>query len=216
MPLRIVVCILCHCIWEVCNLPLILILQGIRVKRLPLISEETEPSTFKQHWGCYRLWDFWSKTEYIFALWYGYKPMQASKWNVMFWIKKILYRLIYSNVWALESGITWEGLEGVALLEEVCHWWWAQAMPSDTLFLLPVCQCPGQSNCSQHWSLWSTAHQLRWVYLREAELLGIVGHSLLLLGLLLLWCHRVLLVFSLVWLFCVRVPLLSGQFTCSP
>ena len=119
MPLRIVVCILCHCIWEVCNLPLILILQGIRVKRLPLISEETEPSTFKQHWGCYRLWDFWSKTEYIFALWYGYKPMQASKWNVMFWIKKILYRLIYSNVWALESGITWDGLEGVALLEEV-------------------------------------------------------------------------------------------------
>lgn len=30
-------------------------------------------------------------------------------------------RLIYSNTWYPFGGTAWEGLEGVALLEKVCH-----------------------------------------------------------------------------------------------
>jgi hypothetical protein len=33
-------------------------------------------------------------------------------------------RLIYLNTWSSVGGTLWEGLEGVALLEEVCHWKW--------------------------------------------------------------------------------------------
>ncbi|EDL00606.1 mCG1042685, partial [Mus musculus] len=40
---------------------------------------------------------------------------------------------------SLGSGIIWEGSEGVALLEEICHWGWAlrfqKSMPGSHLFL---------------------------------------------------------------------------------
>ena len=32
------------------------------------------------------------------------------------------HKHIYLIVWSLGSGTTWEGLGGVALLEEMCHW----------------------------------------------------------------------------------------------
>jgi hypothetical protein len=38
---------------------------------------------------------------------------------------KINHRLIYLNVCSTVDGTVWEGLGGVALLEEVCLWGWA-------------------------------------------------------------------------------------------
>jgi hypothetical protein len=35
------------------------------------------------------------------------------------------HRLICLNTWSSIGGIVWEGLGGVDLLEEVCHWGWA-------------------------------------------------------------------------------------------
>jgi hypothetical protein len=35
------------------------------------------------------------------------------------------HRLIYLNTCPPVGGTVWEGLGGVALLEEVCHWGWA-------------------------------------------------------------------------------------------
>lgn len=32
------------------------------------------------------------------------------------------HRLLYLNVWAPAGGTVWERLEGMALLEEICHW----------------------------------------------------------------------------------------------
>ena len=34
------------------------------------------------------------------------------------------HRLIYLNVLTPVGGTVWEGLVGVALLKEVCHWEW--------------------------------------------------------------------------------------------
>lgn len=31
----------------------------------------------------------------------------------------------YLNTWSLVYGPIWEGLEDMALLEELYHWWWA-------------------------------------------------------------------------------------------
>jgi hypothetical protein len=36
-----------------------------------------------------------------------------------------LHRLIYLNACSAVGRTVWEGLGGVALLEEVCHWGWA-------------------------------------------------------------------------------------------
>jgi hypothetical protein len=38
-------------------------------------------------------------------------------------------KFICLNAWASVSGTVWEGLGGVALLEEVCHWRWALSFP---------------------------------------------------------------------------------------
>ena len=35
------------------------------------------------------------------------------------------YCLIILNAWSALGGTVWKGLEGVILLEEVCHWLWA-------------------------------------------------------------------------------------------
>ena len=40
-----------------------------------------------------------------------------------------LYRLICLNAWSPVSGTGWEGLRSVTLLEEVCHWEIAMAIP---------------------------------------------------------------------------------------
>jgi hypothetical protein len=50
---------------------------------------------------------------------------------------------MYFNAWAAAGGTVWEGLAGVAFLEEVCHWGLglevskAHARPSKLSFSLP-------------------------------------------------------------------------------
>lgn len=43
----------------------------------------------------------------------------------MWWNEKGPHRLIGLDALSPASGTTWEGLEGVVLLEKVCHWKWA-------------------------------------------------------------------------------------------
>lgn len=43
----------------------------------------------------------------------------------MWWNENGPHRLIVLGVLSPASGTTWEGLEGVVLLEKVCHWKWA-------------------------------------------------------------------------------------------
>ena len=47
------------------------------------------------------------------------------------------HRLIYLNVWSPVGGPVWEGLGGVALLKEVCHWGQTLSFPSWSLNLSP-------------------------------------------------------------------------------
>ena len=44
-----------------------------------------------------------------------------------------LHRLIYLNACFSVGGTVWEGLRGVALLEQVCHWVWALRFQKPTL-----------------------------------------------------------------------------------
>jgi hypothetical protein len=36
--------------------------------------------------------------------------------------KNVSYQLTYLNAWCSVGGSVWEGLGGMTLLEEVCHW----------------------------------------------------------------------------------------------
>ena len=46
--------------------------------------------------------------------------------------------LIYLNAWLPVGRTIWEGLGGVALLEEVCHWGWALRFHKPTLLYKPI------------------------------------------------------------------------------
>lgn len=46
--------------------------------------------------------------------------MQAKLPCTLWWNSP--HRLICLNVWSLVAGIVWEGVGGVVLLEEECHW----------------------------------------------------------------------------------------------
>ena len=51
-----------------------------------------------------------------------------------------LYRLNVLNIWFLLCGTIWEGLGGVTLLGEACHWGWTFRLQKSMLF-------PGSSVC---------------------------------------------------------------------
>ena len=46
------------------------------------------------------------------------------------------HRLMSLNAWSSIGGTVWEGLEGVSLLVEVCHWKWALGFQKPVPFLL--------------------------------------------------------------------------------
>ena len=54
------------------------------------------------------------------------------------------------NSWIPVGGTVWEGLGGVALFEEVCHWEWALKFPVCSLYLLLVVQDVNSLRCSCH------------------------------------------------------------------
>jgi hypothetical protein len=62
---------------------------------------------------------------------------------------------ICSNAWSPTGGTVWEGLRGVSLLEEVCHWGWAlwfqEPKPVPVSFFSTSClwvSVPALSYCS--------------------------------------------------------------------
>lgn len=57
------------------------------------------------------------------------------------------HRLRYLNMWCLVGGTDWKGLEGVALLKEVCHWgvgswFWGFKSPCYSQSLSPLLSSP--------------------------------------------------------------------------
>lgn len=55
-------------------------------------------------------------------------------WSI--WKKNGSRRLVHLNSCSTVGEIVWEGLKGVALLEEVCHWGWALSFKKPMSFLV--------------------------------------------------------------------------------
>lgn len=67
----------CRCMLEVCDLHFNFVLQGVTD------CQESQKKLLNGVESVIGYGDFLSWTEYIFALWYGYKLMGARKYNVM-------------------------------------------------------------------------------------------------------------------------------------